>query len=59
MEQPENYEKESWQLEEDEKVQLIPKLKQQGNQEYVNKNYTKAAELYAKAVGMLEQLMLK
>lgn len=59
VEQPENYEKETWQLEEGEKIELIPKLKEQGNQEYKNKNYTKAAELYARAVGILEQLMLK
>ncbi|XP_018566570.2 AH receptor-interacting protein [Anoplophora glabripennis] len=59
VEQPESYEKESWQLEENEKIELIPKLKEQGNEEYKNKNYGKAAELYAKAVGMLEQLMLK
>lgn len=59
VEQPENYEKESWQLEENEKIELVPKLKEQGNQEYKNKNYIKASELYAKAIGMLEQLMLK
>ncbi|KAJ8979591.1 hypothetical protein NQ317_019479 [Molorchus minor] len=58
VEQPEDYEKETWQLEEGEKVDLIPKLKEQGNQQYKNKNYAKAAELYAKAIGLLEQLML-
>ncbi|KAJ8930913.1 hypothetical protein NQ314_016237 [Rhamnusium bicolor] len=59
VEQPENYERETWQLDEEERIQLIPKLKEQGNEEYKNKNYAKAADLYAKAVGMLEQLMIK
>ncbi|CAG9833790.1 unnamed protein product [Diabrotica balteata] len=59
IEQPESYEKETWQMEEGEKIELIPKLKEQGNEEYKNKNYKKASELYAKAIGILEQLMLK
>lgn len=59
VEQPENYEKEVWQMGEDEKSNLVPKLKEKGNLEYKQKNYSKAAELYAKAVGILEQLMLK
>lgn len=59
MEQPENYEKEVWQMGENEKISMVPKLRQEGNFEYKNKNYTKAADLYAKAVGILEQLMLK
>lgn len=46
-------------MEEKEKISMVPKLKEQGNFEYKNKNFTKAAELYAKAVGILEQLMLK
>lgn len=59
VEQPDTYEKEVWQLGEQEKVNLVPKLKELGNVEYNNKNYIKAAELYAKAVGILEQLMLE
>ncbi|CAH1155775.1 unnamed protein product [Phaedon cochleariae] len=59
VEQPEEYEKDSWQMEEEERIDLIPQLREQGNLEYKKKNYDKAAELYAKAVGMLEQLMLK
>lgn len=42
-----------------EKISMVPKLKEEGNLEYKNKNYSKAADLYAKAVGILEQLMLK
>lgn len=44
---------------EKEKISLVPKLKDEGNLEYKKKNYCKAADLYAKAVGILEQLMLK
>ncbi|XP_066250189.1 AH receptor-interacting protein [Euwallacea similis] len=59
VEQPHEYEKDSWQMNESEQVEMIPKLRSQGNEEYGKKNYVKAAELYAKAIGMLEQLMLK
>nr|XP_023024495.1 AH receptor-interacting protein [Leptinotarsa decemlineata] len=59
VEQPDSYEKETWQMAEEEKIDLIPKLREQGNEQYKNKNYKYAADLYAKAVGMLEQLMLK
>lgn len=59
MEQPDEYEKESWQLNETEQIEMIPKLKSQGNEEYNKKNFTKASDLYAKAIGLLEQLMLK
>ncbi|KAL1517557.1 hypothetical protein ABEB36_001307 [Hypothenemus hampei] len=59
VEQPDEYEKETWQMNEEEQIDLIPKLKTQGNDEYGKKNYQKASELYAKAIGLLEQLMLK
>ncbi|CAH1968385.1 unnamed protein product [Acanthoscelides obtectus] len=59
VEQPEEYEKESWQMEDSEKLEMVPKLKEQGNKEFQKKNYAKAAECYFKAIGMLEQLMLK
>nr|CAI5859102.1 unnamed protein product [Callosobruchus analis] len=59
IEQPDEYEKESWQMEECEKLAMVPKLKEQGNKEFQKKDYAKAAEMYSKAIGMLEQLMLK
>nr|CAH7751386.1 unnamed protein product [Callosobruchus chinensis] len=59
VEQPDEYEKESWQMEECEKLAMVPKLKEQGNKEFQKKDYAKAAEIYSKAIGMLEQLMLK
>ncbi|CAG9858740.1 unnamed protein product [Phyllotreta striolata] len=59
VEQPEAYEKDTWQMEMTEKIELIPKLKEQGNEEYKAKNYKKACDNYAKALGILEQLMLR
>ncbi|CAH0545656.1 unnamed protein product [Brassicogethes aeneus] len=58
VEQPEDYEKETWQMEEKERVEAIPLFREKGNEEYKKKNYKKAAELYAKAIGILENLML-
>ncbi|XP_019870940.1 AH receptor-interacting protein [Aethina tumida] len=58
VEQPEDYEKETWQMEVPERIEKIPQLKQQGNEEYRKKNYAKAAEMYATALSILEQLML-
>ena len=59
VKQPDDYEKDLWQLSEDERLQLVPELKQKGNDEYNKKNYALAADTYAQAIGILEQLMLK
>lgn len=59
VQQSEEYEKETWLMDEEERVEVIPKLKSQGNEEYNKKNFKKASDLYAKAIGLLEQLMLK
>ncbi|XP_011309028.1 AH receptor-interacting protein [Fopius arisanus] len=55
---PSGYEKESWQMTEDEKLKNVPLLKEKGNEKFRDKNYEGAAENYATAIGMLEQLML-
>ncbi|XP_070161438.1 aryl-hydrocarbon-interacting protein-like 1 isoform X1 [Polyergus mexicanus] len=55
---PDEYEKESWQMTEDEKLKNIPHLKEKGNALFREKKYNSASETYAKAIGMLEQLML-
>ncbi|XP_014478695.1 PREDICTED: AH receptor-interacting protein isoform X2 [Dinoponera quadriceps] len=55
---PNEYEKESWQMTEDEKLKNIPHLKEKGNVFFKEKKYDSALETYAKAIGMLEQLML-
>lgn len=59
MELPHEYKKETWQLNEDERVRLLPDLKQTGNKKFNEGNYKGAADAYAEALGILEQLMLK
>ncbi|XP_011141793.1 aryl-hydrocarbon-interacting protein-like 1 isoform X2 [Harpegnathos saltator] len=49
---------ESWQMTENEKLESIPYLKEKGNVLFKEKKYDSASETYAKAIGMLEQLML-
>ncbi|XP_049851751.1 AH receptor-interacting protein [Schistocerca gregaria] len=58
VEGPEEYKKESWQMNADEKLSAVPKLREKGNQLYKEKNFDEAAGLYAEALGLLEQLML-
>ncbi|XP_046980584.1 aryl-hydrocarbon-interacting protein-like 1 isoform X2 [Schistocerca americana] len=58
VEGPEEYKKESWQMNADEKLSAVPKLRERGNQLYKEKNFDEAAGLYAEALGLLEQLML-
>jgi len=55
---PNEYEKESWQMTENEKLESIPYLKEKGNTLFREKKYDNASEIYAKAIGILEQLML-
>ena len=56
---PDEYAKESWQLDVDEKLASVTKLKSEGNQLYSNKKLQDAAEKYAEAIGRLEQLILR
>ncbi|XP_058063695.1 AH receptor-interacting protein-like [Anopheles bellator] len=53
------YEQESWQLSDAEKLQLVGKLREQGNQAYSEQRYTAALDTYSRATGIIEQLMLK
>ncbi|XP_033748310.1 AH receptor-interacting protein-like isoform X2 [Pecten maximus] len=59
IENPGEYNKESWVMTEDEKLKAIPTLKEEGNAFYKQKQYREAAEKYGEALGMLEQLVLK
>ncbi|KAK0082094.1 hypothetical protein PV325_011074 [Microctonus aethiopoides] len=56
--QSNEYEKESWQMTEDEKLKNIPILREKGNRLFKEANYKAAADTYASAIGILEQLML-
>lgn len=55
---PNEYEKETWQMTEDEKLKSVPDLREKGNILFRKKDYDGASEIYAKAIGILEQLML-
>ncbi|XP_031552452.1 AH receptor-interacting protein-like [Actinia tenebrosa] len=59
VDNPGQYEKETWQMDPSEKLSVIPKLKQEGNELYAKKEYEAAADKYAKALGLLEQLSLR
>lgn len=59
MSQVDEYEKESWQLNESEKSIAIETLRLKGNQLYKEKNYAEAEKSYRNALGMVEQLILK
>lgn len=42
----------------DEKLKIIPVLREKGNAQFKEKNYETAANTYAQAIGFAEQLML-
>jgi len=54
-----NYEKESWQMDADEKLDSVPDLKTQGNKLFQAENFSLAGAKYKDALGRLEQLMLR
>ncbi|KAG8306687.1 Aryl-hydrocarbon-interacting protein-like 1 [Homalodisca vitripennis] len=58
VERPGEYTQESWQLTEDEKLAAVPRLKEEGNHLYSQRQYQAAADKYAQAIGYLEQLIL-
>ncbi|XP_053698131.1 AH receptor-interacting protein [Sabethes cyaneus] len=59
IENPEEYQKESWQLNDDEKLEQVKKLREKGNDCYARRDFTGAMEAYSYATGLVEQLMLK
>ena len=52
------YERDSWQLDEEDRLKEVPKLKEEGNSLYKEGKYDEAALKYSKAIGFLDQLML-
>lgn len=56
---PEEYEKESWQLNEDEKLKSVEDHRIRGNELFKRNQLLEAEEMYLKALGILEQLMLR
>jgi AH receptor-interacting protein len=59
VEQPDEYEKDSWLLNSAEQTELIPKLKVEGNDLYKQCLYAQAADKYFAALNYLERLMLR
>ncbi|XP_030386601.1 AH receptor-interacting protein [Scaptodrosophila lebanonensis] len=59
IELPEEYEKERWQMSDDEKLLATNTLRERGNRHYKVQHYTEAENCYREALGMIEQLMLK
>lgn len=52
------YEQETWQLNEKERLNEVPKLKEEGNAFFKIGDYTEAVQKYSRAIGFLDQLML-
>ena len=59
VELPDEYKKETWQMDANEKLVSLPKLKEDGNKLYGEKQYKDASDKYAEAISRLEQLMLR
>lgn len=59
VEAPGTFEKETWLLDENEKRNRIPELKETGNAFYNKGMYKEAEEKYMLALGFLEQIMIK
>lgn len=56
---PQSYQKETWQMDEKERINALPRLRQEGNDLYQNKKNAEASKIYAQAIGIIEQLQLK
>lgn len=59
VEQVEDYEREAWQMEPDEKLLSAPQLKEEGNKLFKEKKMLEASLKYSEAIGRLEQLVLR
>lgn len=59
IERPEEYERETWQLSEDERRKAIQTYREQGNELYRTKKIDEAATKYETALGIIEQLLTK
>ncbi|XP_033123511.1 AH receptor-interacting protein-like [Anneissia japonica] len=55
---PGEYKKDTWAMNDEEKLNALPHLREEGNQLYQAKQYAKAEEKYAEALGCLENLLI-
>lgn len=59
VESPGSYKQETWAMTDNEKLQVIPGLKEEGNVYYKAKEYEKAADKYREGLEHLESLSIK
>lgn len=59
IELPHEYEKESWQLNDNEKTNTVQKYRDLGNELYRNGKIAEAEEKYRAALAIVEQLLVK
>ncbi len=59
IDEPGDFKKEAWAMDETEKIEAVPRLRKEGNMLYMAKNYRDAADKYGEAIGHLERLLLK
>lgn len=55
----EEYQKESWQLNEDEKLKSVEEYRIKGNEFFKQNRFKEAEEMYSLSLGTIEQLMLR
>lgn len=59
VERSDEYERELWQMNEQERIDLIPKLKEKGNKLFAKKQYDAAEQAYKEAISICEQLLIR
>lgn len=59
VELPGSYEKQYWEMSEEERLQSVPQLQEEGNALYKAGQHARARDKYREAIGRLENLMLR
>lgn len=59
IELPNEYQKDSWQLDDNEKTNAIKVMREEGNELYKKGDTEAAEDKYRRAIGMIEQLLMK
>lgn len=59
VEYPDQYQKESWQMDDTEQLNRVQELRELGNSQYKCLNHQDASKMYAEAIGIIERLMIK
>lgn len=59
IELAEEYERESWQLNEEEKIKAVEDYRVKGNELFKQNQFGAAEQMYSSALGIIEQLMLR